>query len=97
MYTSFEKIKSAIKSGTSTVDIVNFFLQKIEEKKHLNTYLEVFSESAILKAKEVDEKIKTGNAGRLAGMVIGIKDNTIILLPSYQHCSCGRLSFSIYG
>lgn len=75
MYTSFEKVKSAIKNGTSTVDIVNFFLQKIEQQKHLNAYLEVFSESAIAKAKEVDEKIKNGNAGRLAGMVIGIKDN----------------------
>lgn len=75
MYTSFEKVKSAIKNGTSAVDIVNFFLQKIEEKKHLNTYLEVFEESAFLKAKEVDEKIKNGTSGRLAGMVIGIKDN----------------------
>ena len=75
MYTSFEKVKSAIKNGTSAVDIVNFFLQKIEEKKHLNAFLEVFSESALIKAKEVDQKIKNGNAGRLAGMVIGIKDN----------------------
>lgn len=75
MYTSFEKVKSAIKNGTSAVDIVNFFLQKIESKKHLNAYLEVFTESAIVKAQEVDEKIKNGTAGRLAGMVIGIKDN----------------------
>ena len=75
MYTSFEKVKSAIKNGTSAVDIVNFFLQKIEKQKHLNAYLEVFTDSAIIKAKEVDEKIKTGKAGRLAGMVIGIKDN----------------------
>ena len=57
------------------VEIVNYFISKIEDKKHLNAYLEVFVESALQKAKEVDEKIKTGNAGRLAGMVIGIKDN----------------------
>lgn len=75
MYTSFEKVKSAIKNGTSSLDIVNFFIEKIEEKKHLNAYLEVFTESATLKAKEVDEKIKNGTAGRLAGIVIGIKDN----------------------
>ena len=75
MYTSFEQVKSAIKNGTSAVDIVNFFLLKIEKHKHLNAYLEVFTESAILKAKEVDEKIKNGTAGQLAGMVIGIKDN----------------------
>jgi len=75
MYTSFEKINSAIKNGTSVVDIVNYFTTKIETKKHLNAYLEVFTESALQKAKEVDEKIKSGDAGRLAGMIIGIKDN----------------------
>jgi len=75
MYTSFDKIKSAIKNGTSVVDIVNYFINRIEDKKHLNTFLEVFTESAIEKAKEVNTKIQAGNAGRLAGMVIAIKDN----------------------
>jgi len=75
MYTSFESIKSAIQNGTSSVDIVNYFLQKIEANKHLNAFLEVFEESAIAKATAVDEKIKSGKAGRLAGMLIGIKDN----------------------
>lgn len=75
MYTSFDKIKRAIENGTSAVEIVNYFISKIEDKKHLNAFLEVFNESALQKAKEVDQKIKAGNAGRLAGMVIGIKDN----------------------
>lgn len=75
MYTSFDQIKSAIENGTSVVEIVNYFISRIEDKKHLNAFLEVFNESALQKAKEVDEKIKSGNAGRLAGMVIGIKDN----------------------
>ncbi len=75
MYTSFDEIKSAIQSGTTSVEIVNYFLKQIESKKHLNAYLEVFAESALKKAKEVDQKIKAGNAGKLAGMVIGIKDN----------------------
>ena len=75
MYTSFDKIKSAISNGTSVVDIVNYFISEIDNKKHLNAFLEVFNDSALVKAKEVDEKIKSGQAGRLAGMVIGIKDN----------------------
>jgi aspartyl-tRNA(Asn)/glutamyl-tRNA(Gln) amidotransferase subunit A len=37
--------------------------------------LETFDETALQKAKEVDKKIAQGNAGRLAGFVIGIKDN----------------------
>lgn len=75
MYTSLDKIKTAIQSGTTAVEIVEYFLLQIDKKKHLNAFLEVFEKSAIEKAKEVDEKIKSGTAGKLAGMVIGIKDN----------------------
>ncbi len=74
-YTSFESIKKAIDGGTSVVEIVNYFLKRIDEHKSLNAFLEVFSDSALEQAKKVDEKIKTGKSGRLAGMVIGIKDN----------------------
>ena len=34
-----------------------------------------FSESALELAKGVDESIKSGSTGRLAGAIIGIKDN----------------------
>ncbi len=54
---------------------VEFFLKKIEEQKHLNAFLEVFGEEALEKAAALDEKIKSGKAGKLHGMVIGIKDN----------------------
>jgi aspartyl-tRNA(Asn)/glutamyl-tRNA(Gln) amidotransferase subunit A len=74
-YTSFEDIQKAIDEGTSVVEIVNYFLSRIDENKDLNAFLEVFKDSAIIQAKQVDEKIKNGSAGRLAGMVIGLKDN----------------------
>lgn len=75
MYHSFSDIKKALQTGTKALDIVNHYLEKIEEKKHLNAFLEVFTESAKIKAKEVDQKIENKTAGKLAGMVIGIKDN----------------------
>lgn len=75
MYHSFSDIQAALQSGSSAVEIVNFYLAQIEEKKHLNAFLEVFSETALAKAKEVDQKLKNKTAGKLAGMVIGIKDN----------------------
>ncbi len=75
MYTSFDLIKSAIESGTKVEDIVKYFLDRIESKKHLNAFLEVFTESALEQAKKVDQKIQDGTAGKLAGMVIGLKDN----------------------
>ena len=39
------------------VDLVNQYVKKIEEKKHLNAFLEVFSDSALNQAKKVDKKI----------------------------------------
>jgi len=75
MYTTFSEVKKALSAGKSVADIVGHYLSKIEANKDLNAFLEVFESTALEQAKAVDEKIKTGNAGRLAGMVIGLKDN----------------------
>ncbi len=75
MYTSIADIQKALLSGTSSLDITHFFLNKIESAKQLNAFLEVFTKSAIRQAKHVDEKIKLGTQGKLAGVVIAIKDN----------------------
>ncbi|TAD95613.1 MAG: Asp-tRNA(Asn)/Glu-tRNA(Gln) amidotransferase subunit GatA [Bacteroidetes bacterium] len=75
MYHSFKEIRKAIaESKTSCVDLVNHYLKNIEAKKHLNVFLEVYAEESLAKAKEIDQKIAQGTAGKLAGMVIGIKD-----------------------
>ncbi len=75
MYKTFTEVKKAISSGESVVSIVEGYLQRIHERAHLNAFLEVFESSAKEQAKSVDEKIANGTAGRLAGMVIGLKDN----------------------
>ncbi|HAP00757.1 MAG TPA: Asp-tRNA(Asn)/Glu-tRNA(Gln) amidotransferase GatCAB subunit A, partial [Bacteroidetes bacterium] len=46
----------------------------IEKKKNLNAFLEVFADEAREQAILIDKKISEGKAGRLAGMVIAIKD-----------------------
>ena len=75
-YTSYSQIKQAIGASTTTCrQLVNDYLQRIEETKHLNAFLEVFAEEAIQQAIIVDNKLKQGTAGRLAGMVIGLKSN----------------------
>ncbi len=74
-YLSLSEIRQDITAGTvNCVDLVNNYLKRIEEKKELNAFLEVFAQEALSKAVEIDLKIKAGNAGRLAGMVLGIKD-----------------------
>lgn len=74
--TSFLQFNKHVLSGNTTcVATVNHFLSCIEElNPTLNVFLEVYTEEAKSRAIEVDEKIKNGTAGRLAGMVIGIKD-----------------------
>ena len=76
MYANFSEFQDQLLSGnTSCIKTVEYYLKTIESKKHLNAFLETFDETALQKAKEVDKKIAHGNAGRLAGFVIGIKDN----------------------
>jgi len=75
MLRTFTEVQSALGSGTSVEKILDGYLAVIREKAHLNAFLEVFEESARVQAQKVDQKISNGTAGRLAGMVIGIKDN----------------------
>src|SRR6201995_2271070 len=75
-YTSLSGIKSDIAAGKTTVEkLVQGYLDNIAANKHLNAFNEVFGQEALNNAREVDARIKQGTAGKLAGMVIGIKDN----------------------
>ncbi|MBW7867146.1 MAG: Asp-tRNA(Asn)/Glu-tRNA(Gln) amidotransferase subunit GatA [Brumimicrobium sp.] len=75
MYKTFAEIKIALQAGKSVEQIVQSYLNVIEQRKDLNAFIEVFTDTAIANAKKIDEKIKEGTAGKLAGMVIGLKDN----------------------
>lgn len=75
-YSSLSGIKSDIAAGKTTVEqLVQGYLDNITANSHLNAFNEVFGEEALNRAKELDVRIKQGTAGRLSGMVIGIKDN----------------------
>ncbi len=54
--------------------IVENCLEKIESKSHLNVFLTVYIKEALQRASFIDAKIKSGKAGKLAGLVVGIKD-----------------------
>jgi len=75
MYKTFAEVKQALASGKRVLDVVQDYLAEIDRQADLNAYLEVFHDSALEQAKRVDEKRASGSAGRLAGMVIGVKDN----------------------
>ena len=54
--------------------IVQLHLSVIQTKVHLNAFLSVYGDEALERAAEIDRKIKAGTAGKLAGLVIGLKD-----------------------
>lgn len=71
-------VQADLHAGEITVaGLVARYLQNIEANAHLNAFLEVYGDEALTQAKEVDQKIKDGSAGRLAGMVLAVKDNIV--------------------
>jgi len=75
-YTSLTEIKSELTNGHTTVEkLAKGYLDNISKNARLNAFNEVFQQEALVRAKEVDQKIRRGTAGKLAGMVIAIKDN----------------------
>ncbi len=78
-YTQLSDIQSELQSGKLNLpEVVDSFLNKIESSK-LNAFLEVFDRESKEKAIEIQSKIDAKTSGKLAGMVIGIKDNLTYL------------------
>jgi aspartyl-tRNA(Asn)/glutamyl-tRNA(Gln) amidotransferase subunit A len=69
-----EKLELLKSDKLSLIENVKHFLKSIEEQKDLNPFNFVFADEAIEIAKTVEQKIKNNSAGKLAGMVIAIKD-----------------------
>ena len=74
-YRTFAQLQDDLRGGQLTCrEVVGHFLQRIRTESHLNAFVAVYDQEALARAAEVDEKLARGTAGRLAGMVIGIKD-----------------------
>ncbi|WP_207426518.1 Asp-tRNA(Asn)/Glu-tRNA(Gln) amidotransferase subunit GatA [Pedobacter sp. SYSU D00535] len=74
-YTTLSSVQQDIKAGKLHLgQLVDGFLQRIEETKHLNAFVEVYGEEAKAQAESINAKILNGTGGKLAGMVVGIKD-----------------------
>jgi aspartyl-tRNA(Asn)/glutamyl-tRNA(Gln) amidotransferase subunit A len=74
-YATFRHIQNDLQRGTITCrDLVSHHLTNIKAKTHLNAFLSVYESEALSRAAGIDLKIKSGTAGKLAGLVVGIKD-----------------------
>jgi aspartyl-tRNA(Asn)/glutamyl-tRNA(Gln) amidotransferase subunit A len=77
-YNSLSDIKNAFKASELTCyELVKHYLKKISASKS-NAFIDVYSESALKKAKEIDAKILAGTSKKLAGLIIGVKDNICV-------------------
>ena len=74
-FSSLTEIRTQLSNDEiSCLSLVNHYLKKIENSK-TNSFIEVYKEDAINKAKEIDLKIQHSKHGKLAGLIVGIKDN----------------------
>lgn len=75
-FLSLSEIQSEISVGKLTVtSLTKHYLNNINEKNgRLNAFLSVYEAEAIKHAEIIDDKIQNKTAGKLAGMVVGIKD-----------------------
>lgn len=75
-FSSIDQYHSLLEDGNTTcVQVVEHYLSQIKKTQHLNAFLEVYEEEALIKAKQLDtERKKTGLTGKLHGVVIGLKD-----------------------
>lgn len=78
MKMNIEEIVKKIKAQELTSEeVVKSYIEEIEKNESIvNAFLTLTCNEALAKAKEIDEKIKNGEAlGKLAGIPIAIKDN----------------------
>ena len=69
-----DKIEKIKKNELSLLENVNSFLKRIEKNKHLNAFNFVFEDEIKENAIRVENKIKENKHGRLAGLVVAVKD-----------------------
>lgn len=89
-FSSLSQIQTALVAQDITLPgLVAYYLRRIDKRKELNAFVEVFSEEAEQAALLIQAKITAGKYGRLAGMVIGLKDN--ICYAGHKVSACSKI------
>lgn len=91
---SYIGLRSELQNGSLKVEtLVYSAFERIREKQDLNTFLSVFPERAIEKAREIDKKLCEGHAGELAGMIVAVKD---LIAMKGERLTCGSRMLENY-
>ncbi len=87
---TFDTISQSLQNKeTDCRSIVLKYLKQIETKAHLNAFVEVYRDLALEQAEQVDKKLQSGTAGKLAGMVVGIKD--VLCLQDHESNASSKI------
>lgn len=90
----YKKLREQLEAGRTTVrEVVEACLAEIERQRELNAFISVDSEGALERAAEIQKRLENGRAGRLAGLVVGVKDNIVI---RDHRTTCGSRILSNY-
>ncbi len=82
-YFRLSDIQSDLSKGEiSCRQLVETYLARIEEHKELNAFLEIYERESLEQADRIDQKLRDGRSGSLAGLVVGIKD--LLCYKSHQ-------------
>ncbi|MCO5229963.1 MAG: Asp-tRNA(Asn)/Glu-tRNA(Gln) amidotransferase subunit GatA [Chitinophagales bacterium] len=78
-YRTLSALQGDLFSGKTTCkQVVQDYLDNIDRNKSINAFIEVFKDSALARAEELDgQLINRQPQGKLFGLVIGIKDNIV--------------------
>ncbi|HEY0895437.1 MAG TPA: Asp-tRNA(Asn)/Glu-tRNA(Gln) amidotransferase subunit GatA [Sphingobacteriaceae bacterium] len=75
-YATLSAIRQDLEEGRIGMqELIESYLARIEAHRELNAFLQVFADEARERAETVASRLKDGTAGKLAGLVIAIKDN----------------------
>ncbi len=75
-YNCLPDIRRDLFNGSiSLSDLVAYYVENCFRNADLNAYIELYREDILKKAGEIQEKIRQGRAGKLAGLIFSVKDN----------------------
>jgi len=92
---TYDRTRQTLDRGeTSCKRVTEEFLRSIRDQKRLNAFLSVFDERTLERARDIDRRRAEGRAGRLAGMVVAIKD---VLCMRGEPVTCASRMLSTFA
>lgn len=86
MADTYQTFRKRLLAGEASCrSVAEAYLNEAKSRSDLNAFLQLFDES-IEDAEKVDAKVKAGDAGKLAGLVLGVKD---VIAIKEKRLTCG--------